>query len=109
MTKELVELSRATVASPLPGWGAAEYTNWIDEQMSWKETCYFGDWSFLAALIIEGPDALKMFSDFSVNTFARFDVGQAKHAIQCDEDAKSSPRDGEPRQSRKSGMTAGSS
>jgi len=88
MTKELVQRSRAAIASPLPGWGAPEYTGWIDEQMSWKETCYFGDWSFLAALVVEGRDALRMFSDFSVNTFARFDIGQAKHAIQCDENGK---------------------
>ena len=88
MTKELVELSRATPANPLPGWGPSEYTNWMDEQMSWKRTCYIGDWSFLPALKVEGPDALKLFSDFTVNTFERFDIGQAKHAIQCNQDGK---------------------
>ena len=88
MTKELVELSRATPANPLPGWGPSEYTNWMDEQMSWKRTCYIGDWSFLPALKVEGPDALKLFSDFTVNTFERFDIGQAKHAIQCNQNGK---------------------
>ena len=88
MTKELVQLSRATPATPLPGWGASEYTNWIDEQMSWKRSCYLGDWSFLPALKIEGRDALKLLSDFTINTFERFDIGQAKHAIQCDQEGK---------------------
>ena len=27
--------------------GEAEYTDWMDESMSWKQTCYIGDWSFL--------------------------------------------------------------
>jgi vanillate/3-O-methylgallate O-demethylase len=26
--------------------GANEYVGWRKEQMSWKETCYVGDWSF---------------------------------------------------------------
>jgi hypothetical protein len=28
-------------------WGLPEYTDWIDESLSWKETCYIGDWPFL--------------------------------------------------------------
>src|SRR6478752_4008198 len=88
MTRDLVERSRRVIPSLLPGWGASEYTSWIDEQMSWKTTCYLGDWSFLPALMIEGPDALRLLSDFSVNTFTRFEVGQAKHAIQCDSNGK---------------------
>jgi vanillate/3-O-methylgallate O-demethylase len=56
-------------------WGEHEYTNWIDESMSWKTTCYVGDWSWLADLRLEGPEALKLLSDLSVNTFAKFDVG----------------------------------
>ena len=27
-------------------WGLPEYTDWIDESMSWKTTCSIGDWSF---------------------------------------------------------------
>ena len=27
--------------------GEPEYTTWLDEELSWKETCYIGDWSFL--------------------------------------------------------------
>lgn len=65
------------------GWGRLEYTDWIDESLSWKEDCYVGDWSFLDELIVEGPDALRLFSDFCVNSFAKFAIGQAKHVIAC--------------------------
>jgi vanillate/3-O-methylgallate O-demethylase len=69
-------------------WGLPEYTDWMDESMSWKENCYIGDWTFLWERRFKGPDALKLFSDISVNSFAKFDVGQAKHVIHCNEDGK---------------------
>lgn len=67
---------------------AAEFTNWIDESMSWKETCYIGDWSPLGKLRVKGPDALKFFSDISINSFTKFEIGQAKHAVFCNFDGK---------------------
>jgi vanillate/3-O-methylgallate O-demethylase len=69
-------------------WGQPEYTDWIDESMSWKETCYIGDWSFLWERRFRGPDVLKLFSDVSVNSFARFAVGQSKHVIHCNDAGK---------------------
>lgn len=60
-------------------WGLPEYTDWIDESMSWKENCYIGDWSFLWQRRYKGADALRLFSDFSVNSLARFDIDQSKH------------------------------
>ena len=69
-------------------WGLPEYTDWIDETNSWKETCYIGDWSFLWERRFKGPDALKLFSDISVNSFAKFDIGQSKHVIHCNKDGK---------------------
>ena len=27
--------------------GEQEYTDWLDESPSWKQTCYIGDWSFV--------------------------------------------------------------
>ena len=59
-------------------WGLPEYTDWIDESMSWKETVYIGDWSPLEKFRVKGPEALKFFSSIAVNSFAKFDVGQAK-------------------------------
>lgn len=65
------------------GWGRAEYSGWVDESQSWKTSCYLGDWSFLDEFHVRGPDALKLFSDFAVNSFAKFAIGQAKHVICC--------------------------
>ena len=69
-------------------WGQPEYTDWIDESMSWKETCYIGDWSFLWERRFRGRDALRLFSDLTVNSFANFAIRQAKHAIHCNADGK---------------------
>jgi len=77
------------VASRHPGWGQTpEYTGWRDEQLAWKTTCSLGDWSFLWDVVIEGPDALKLFSDSGINSVAKFDVGQAKHLVQCNDEGK---------------------
>nr|BAW89545.1 berberine demethylenase [Burkholderia sp. CJ1] len=69
-------------------WGPPQFTNWVDESMSWKETCYLGDWTFLDALKYTGPDVLKLFADTSVNTMQNFEIGQSKHVIHCNEDGK---------------------
>ena len=68
--------------------GQHEYTDWIDECMSWKQSCYIGDWSFLWERRFTGPEAIRLFSDISVNSFAKFDVGQAKHVIHCNNAGK---------------------
>jgi vanillate/3-O-methylgallate O-demethylase len=65
-----------------------EYTGWIDESMSWKDALYIGDWSPLAKLRVRGRDALKFFSAIAVNSFSKFDVGQAKHIILCNRAGK---------------------
>nr|BAW89543.1 berberine demethylenase [Arthrobacter sp. GBD-1] len=69
-------------------WGPPQYTNWIEESLSWKETCYLGDWTFLPSMRYTGPDVLRLFSDVSVNTMNNFAIGQSKHIIQCDENGK---------------------
>ena len=69
-------------------WGKLEYTGWQDENLSWKEAAYLGDWSYLDELHVVGPDALKLFSDLAVNSFAKFAIGQAKHAIFCNHAGK---------------------
>ncbi len=67
---------------------AYEYTDWVDESQSWKTTCYIGDWSPLAKFHLQGPDALQFFSDVSVNGFADYAIGQAKHLSLCNERGK---------------------
>ena len=69
-------------------WGKLEYTGWQDENLSWKEDCYIGDWSWLMELRIEGPDALRLLSDFAVNGLRRYALGQAKHGVFCSEEGK---------------------
>ena len=69
-------------------WGEPEYTDWMDESMSWKESCYIGDWSFLWERWFRGPEVLKLFSDISAASFQKFDIGQAKHCIHCNEAGK---------------------
>ena len=66
----------------------SEYTDWIDESMSWKETLYIGDWSPLGKLRVKGRDGLKFFSSIAVNSFAKFDTGQGKHIILCNKAGK---------------------
>jgi vanillate/3-O-methylgallate O-demethylase len=63
--------------------GLPEYSDWLDESLSWKQTCYVGDWSFLWERRFRGADALRLFSDLSVNSFASFAIGQAKHVVHC--------------------------
>lgn len=69
-------------------WGQPEYTDWQDESMSWKETCYIGDWSFLWERRFKGPDVLKLLADVSVNSYEKFAVNQSKHCIHTNNDGK---------------------
>src|SRR5262245_21792082 len=65
----------------------SEFTNWRDEQRSWRETCALFDQSHhMTDLYVEGPDALKLFSDLGVNTFKNFRVNQAKQFVACNHD-----------------------
>ncbi|KAF5633160.1 glycine cleavage system T [Fusarium tjaetaba] len=66
-----------------PLFEAYEYTGWIDESLSWKTDCYIGDWSPLLKIRVKGPEALAYFEYISTNCWPNFKVGQAKHAIFC--------------------------
>ena len=64
-----------------------EFTNWRDEQRSWRDTCALFDQSHhMTDLYVEGPDALKLFSDLGVNSFKNFKVNQAKQFVACNPD-----------------------
>jgi vanillate/3-O-methylgallate O-demethylase len=64
-----------------------EFTNWRDEQRSWRETCALFDQSHhMTDLYVEGPDALKAFSALGVNSFKSFKVNQAKQFVACNHD-----------------------
>ena len=65
----------------------SEFTNWRDEQRAWRETCALFDQSHhMTDLYVEGPDALKVFSDLGINSFKNFKVNQAKQFIACNPD-----------------------
>src|SRR5215831_12515664 len=62
----------------------AEFSNWRDEQRAWRETCALFDQSHhMTDLYVEGPEALKLFSELGVNSFKNFKVNQAKQFIAC--------------------------
>src|SRR5438045_6929556 len=61
-----------------------EFTNWRDEQRSWRETCALFDQSHhMTDLYVSGPDALTLLSDLAVNSFKTFKVDQAKQIVVC--------------------------
>lgn len=61
-----------------------EFTNWRDEQASWRDTCALFDQSHhMTDLYVEGPDAFKLLSDLAVNSFKNFKVNQAKQFVAC--------------------------
>src|SRR6195256_2478637 len=65
----------------------SEFTNWRDEQRSWRETCALFDQSHhMTDLYLEGPDSIKLLSDLGVNTFKNFKVDQAKQFVACNHD-----------------------
>ena len=68
--------------------GKPEYTDWLDESLSWKQTCYIGDWSFLWERRFRGPDAARLLADISVNSFENYAIGRAKHLIHTDSQGK---------------------
>jgi len=72
-----------SVVFPVP----PEFTNWRDEQEAWHKTAAFQDMSFhMFELVIEGPDAVRLLSDFGVNSFAKFGPMQAKQYVVCNSD-----------------------
>jgi vanillate/3-O-methylgallate O-demethylase len=63
-----------------------EYTNWRDEALSWKQTCYISaGLNPSGPYRIKGPDAVRLLSKVCVNSFDRFPVGQMRHGITCTE------------------------
>jgi glycine cleavage system aminomethyltransferase T len=66
-----------------------EFTNWRSEQRSWVKTCALLDQSHhMTDLFVEGPDALRLFSDLGVNTFANFGAGRAKQFVAVNPDGQ---------------------
>jgi glycine cleavage system aminomethyltransferase T len=81
-----VELLRNSQIGPYAFPGVpSEFTNWRDEQRSWRETCaLFNQSHHMTDLYLNGPDALKLLSDLGVNTFRNFTVDKGKQFVACD-------------------------
>lgn len=82
------EVLRKGAEAPFSDRFAVEYTNWIEEQRAWHETCGLTNMSYMLYLHVVGPDALDLFADTSINSFVDFSIGTAKHAVQCNEEGK---------------------
>ena len=80
-----VELSRNLAFPPSTFPVQPEFTNWRSEQRAWLDSCALLDQSHhMHDLFVEGPDALRLFSDTGVNSFATFGPGKAKQFVAVD-------------------------
>src|SRR4029450_12410040 len=61
---------------------AAEFSNWRSEQYAWQHSAVLFDQSHhMVNLFVNGPDALKLFSDTAINTFKNFGINRAKQYV----------------------------
>jgi glycine cleavage system aminomethyltransferase T len=82
-----VELLRNASYAPFSFPIAPEFSNWRTEQRAWRESCALFDQSHhMAEVFVEGPDALRLFSDIGVNSFATFRPGVAKQLVSVGHD-----------------------
>lgn len=72
----------------ISNWIPWQYTNFVEEGLSFHQTAFLGDWSSLIKLRIKGPEALMFLSLHCTNDLSRFPLGQVKHAVQTDERGK---------------------
>ena len=64
--------------SPVP----AEFTNWRDEQRSWRETvCLFDQSHHMPETFLSGPDAKRLLNHVGINSFAKFGPLKAKQFV----------------------------
>ena len=62
----------------------SEFSNWRDEQTAWRNTAVLFDQSHhMAELTARGPDALKLMSYCTINSFNNFAPGKAKQMVPC--------------------------
>lgn len=65
----------------------AEFTNWRDEQESWRKTAVLFDQSHhMTDLTVEGPDCYRLLSILGANSFKDFGPMKAKQFITCGHD-----------------------
>ena len=64
-----------------------EFSNWRSEQVAWQKTAVLYDQSHhMAEITVKGPDALKMLSNLTINSFNGFVPNKAKQMVPCSHD-----------------------
>lgn len=64
-----------------------EFSNWRDEQRGWRETAVLFDQTHhMAEFTVKGPDALKLCSYLTINSFNAFQPNRAKQMVPCSHD-----------------------
>ena len=64
-----------------------EFSNWRDEQRGWRKTAVLFDQTHhMAEITVRGPDALKLMSYLTINSFAGFAPNRAKQMVPCSHD-----------------------
>jgi glycine cleavage system aminomethyltransferase T len=67
----------------------SEFTNWRDEQRSWRETVGLLDQSLhMTDLYVWGPDTRRLLSDLSINSFQNFGRDRGKQLVCCNQDGQ---------------------
>ncbi len=62
----------------------SEFSNWRDEQRAWRDSCVLFDQSHhMVDVYIKGPDAVKLVSYLTINSFKNFQVDRAKQFVPC--------------------------
>ena len=65
----------------------AEFTNWRDEQESWRTTAALMDLSHhMSDLVVQGPDTRRLLSDLGANSFKGFGPMRAKQFVTVNPD-----------------------
>src|SRR5580704_8620842 len=60
----------------------SEFYNWRDEQRAWRKTAVLFDQTHhMAELTVKGPDALRLISYTTINSFNNFAVNKAKQMV----------------------------
>jgi vanillate/3-O-methylgallate O-demethylase len=65
----------------------SEFSNWRSEQVGWQKTAVLYDQSHhMSEMTVKGPDALKLLSQLTINSFAGFVPNRAKQMVPCSYD-----------------------